>query len=266
MTTTNLTPADALITVFRPLKGLPGCIAGSMVAAEAYNLPLHKNSDVDVFCYSSHALIAAVQRLLQSGFFLDDRYARVWHRWLRYGIGGWHTNSIKLTELDTNIEVNVVFKTLGKNPVNSLSQVLESFDFGLLGVGIDLMSARTHDLRPFLFPDLDPTGPLPLMPNKRDDWRAGFISEYNGIREVGRYGKYAQRGFDLTAVKDDLVEGYWAASVHLGQRDQEEKRKLGKIFEAIAMKIESDAFDELVAAGQEIQYMDSLDQILDSLE
>jgi hypothetical protein len=121
-------------------------------------------------------------------------------------------------------------------------------------------------MRAFLFPGLDPDGPLPLMPNKRSNWRNGFISQYNGLREVGRYAKYHGYGYDLSAVKDDLVTGYWAGSSYMSTRFEPEKQQLGKIYETIAIKIEDDAIDELVEAYKTLDYNDSLDAIMEALE
>ena len=203
--------------------------------------------------------------LIDNGYTLDDRFARVWVRWLKFGFTHWHTNSIKL-ESPSGLEVNVIFKLVDGHPTTSMSQVLESFDFGLLGTGYDLEDSSYHDLRGYLFPDFDLDGPLPLMPNKRNNWRNGFISQYNGLRECGRYAKYHGYGYDLSLVKDDLVTGYWAAASYLEDRGDEQKVKLAQIYQTIAVKIEQDMIDELAEASKEILYLDSLDQIMESLE
>src|SRR5690606_25778178 len=129
-----------------------------------------------------------------SGYELAERSERLWHRWLRYGVDHWHTNSIKLIEPGTDLEVNLIYKSVNRNPLTSLSQVLESFDVGLLGSGYDLELGLKQDLRSFLFPGYDIDGPLPLMPQRRDSWRGGFISQYQGLRELGRYAKYCRYG------------------------------------------------------------------------
>ena len=113
-----LTPTEAIAHVSQPLAGFPACIAGSAVAAETYGLPLGDKADVDVFCYSDLALVAATQRLIDSGFQLEDRFARAWERWLRYGFRNWHTNSIKFHD-PSGLEVNLVYKLLGKIPAVS---------------------------------------------------------------------------------------------------------------------------------------------------
>ena len=259
------TPSEAIAHVSQPLATLPVCIAGSVVAAETYGLSLHATSDVDVFCYTEQALVAGIQRLLSAGFTLNDRYARVWDRWLKYGFNNWHTNSIKLDD-PTGLEVNLVHKLIGKHPVNSLSQVLESFDFGLLGVGYDLSTGKRQDMRAYLFPGYDLDGPLPLMPNKRDAWRQGLISQYNGTREPGRYAKYVTYGHDLSLVKDDLVQGYWAAAAYWRSRGDANHFLLADIYDVIAGKINRDDLDDLLKSGKILPTLDSLDQIMEALE
>lgn len=256
--------SDIIAEVSRPLLGMPVYLTGSLVAEEAYGL-IEAHTDADLFCPSPEVLIAAAQRLLGEGYELDDRMARVWHRWLRYGFNHWHTNSLKL-ESPLGTEVNLVFKLVDKHPTTSLAQVLESFDFGLLAMGYETETGTFRDLRPYLFPGQDVSGPLPLMPNKREAWRGGFISQYNGTRECGRYAKYVSYGYDLSLVKDDLLTGYWAAAEYLGERDKAEKQTLGKVYESIALHIEHDNIDELLVAAKEIPFLDSLDAIYEALE
>ena len=265
MTTIQITPTEAIDAVKAELTGLPACIAGSAVAAQVYGLDFNTASDVDVFCYSEQALISGVQRMLGAGFTLNDRFARAWHRWLKWGTHGWHTNSMKLHG-PNDLEVNLVYKLTGRHPVRSLAEVIESFDFGLLAVGFDLEEMQQQDMRSYLYPDFDLNGPLPLMPKKRKDWRAGFISQYNGTRQVGRYGKYALYGHDLAFVKDDLVTGYWAAALNLRDRGDADKLLLAQIYEAIAAKIENDDYAECAEAGCQILQLDALDQIMEALE
>jgi hypothetical protein len=126
-------------------------------------------------------------------------------------------------------------------------------------------------MRQYLFPanihpqDLD-EGRLPLMPNKRDAWRNGFISQYVGLREFGRYVKYVDYGYDLRYVKDDLVTGYWSVAEYLTERtDRPEKVQLGMIFQNISMHLEKDDYDKLRVAAKEIVFEDDLDAIMDAL-
>jgi hypothetical protein len=168
------------------------------------------------------------------------------------------------------VEWNLVYKLADGHPTTSLAQVIESFDFGLLGTGYDVEHGMRRDLRPYLFPDIhgaDSIGvPLPMMPNKRDNWRNGFISQYNGLRECGRYAKYLEYGYDLSLVKDDLSTGYWSAASYLSTTFDAEKQQLGKIYEAIAQHIDLDNVQQLTEASKQIDYKDSLDVIMEALE
>lgn len=257
--------ASAIIADVRSLlTGEPVFLAGSLVAEETYGKS-NAHHDVDLFCPTSQVLIATVQKLLMHGYKLDDRDERVWVRWLRYGFKTWHTNSIRLMS-PTGVETNLVYKLVDGHPTTSLSQVLESFDFGLLGVGYDLETDMRRDLRPYLFPGYDLDGPLPLMPNKRANWRNGFISQYNGLREAGRYAKYHCYGYDMSLVKDDLVTGYLEAYAYMSGHFDKEKQQLGQIYWAIAMKIEDDEIDELAKAYATLDFKDSLDVIMEALE
>lgn len=246
------------------LHGEPVFLAGSLVAEETYKKQ-DVHSDVDLFVPTSQVLISVGQRLLDQGYKFDDRMDRVWHRWLRYGFKSWHTNSLRLTS-PGGVETNLVYKLTEGHPATSLAQVLESFDFGLLASGYDLETGEYRDMRPYLFPSHDPDGPLPMMPNKRSNWRNGFLSQYNGLRESGRYAKYHGYGYDLSLVKDDLVTGYWAASSYLASTFEAEKQQLGKIYEAIALHIEVDNIDQLSAAHKQMDYKDGLDVIMEALE
>jgi len=257
--------ASAVINDVRSLlRGQPVFLAGSLVAEETYG----KNGahdDADIFCPNPFVLMTTAQQLLNQGFTLHDRFDRVWARWLKYGMGTWHTNSLKLMSPNA-VEFNLVYKLMGKHPVSSLGQVLESFDFGLLATGYDLETDTFRDMRGFLFPHLDPNGPLPLMPEKRDNWRKGFISQYNGLRECGRYAKYHGYGYDMSAVKDDLVTGYFEAAAYMSTTFDDDKKQLGKIYEVIGDHIEMDNIDQLVAAYKTLDFKDSLDEIMEALE
>ena len=89
------------------------------------------------------------------------------------------------------------------------------------------------------------------MPNKQANWRNGFISQYNGLREASRYAKYHGYGYDMSAVKDDLVVGYrQVAMYHAGSFD-EERRLLGDIYSGLADHIEDDAMDAYRTAIKE---------------
>lgn len=257
--------ADAIDEVAAVVAGLPVYIAGSAVAARHNQLEFAFD-DVDVFCASPQSLISTAQKLLDSGYQLDDRMSRVWVRWLKYGFKSWHTNSLKLAS-PGGIKVNLVYKLVDGHPTTSLAQVIESFDFGLLSQGYDCEYGIWRDLQPYLFEGTQQGDPLPLMPNKRTNWRSGFISQYNGLREVGRYVKYHDYGYDMSLVRDDLITGYWAAAEYLTNRtDHKEKVTLGQIYESIAMHMEDDNWDRLRDAGKQMLTLDELDRIMEALE
>ena len=260
----SLPAPTVLRQVRQDLRGTPSFLAGSLVAAFTYEKP-YAFDDADVFVPSPQALIANGQLLLSKGYTLNSRFERVWHRWIRFGFNNWHTNSLKLVS-PQGFELNLVYKLVEKAPTKNLSSVLESFDFGLLASGFDLERDTFHDMRGYMFPSQDPKGPLPLMPNKRDNWRAGFISQYNGLREAGRYAKYHTYGYDMSQVREDLLEGYFNAVAYLSQRDNPDKQLLADIYEAIAMNIEDDNIAELAEFGKKIPQLDSLDQIMEALE
>lgn len=256
--------ASALVAdVLQRVKGEPVFFAGSLVAAETYGL--NGYHDVDLFCPTPQVFISLGTKLQMQGFTVDDRMQRAWHRWLRYGFKSWHTNSFKLND-PAGVEWNLVYKLTDGHPTTSLAQVLESLDFGLLGTGYDVELGVKRDMRGYLFEGMDPDGPLPMMPTKRDNWRNGFISQYNGLRECGRYAKYAEYGYDLSLVKDDLSTGYWSAAAYLSTTFDAEKQQLGKIYEAIAQHIDFDNLDQLAEASKQIDYKDSLDVIMEHLE
>lgn len=262
-----MTTSAVIADVRALLTGDPVFLAGSLVAADVYGLGDAAYSDIDIFCPTGNVLVATAQKLLGHGYTLDDRMSRVWERWLRYGFKTWHTNSLKLHSPGGD-EMNLVYKLADGHPTTSLSQVVESFDFGLLGVGYDLETNTFRDARAYLFPAEfhSPLSPLPLMPNKRSNWRSGFISQYNGLREVGRYAKYATYGYDLSLVKDDLVTGYDQAWLYMSNHFDADKQQLGQIYAAIRDHIKADNITEMLKAAAVLNYKDSLDVIMAALE
>lgn len=249
--------------IVKQLKGEPVFLAGSVVAAQTYDKP-DAWSDIDLWCPTPQVLIAVGQKMLCNNYKLDDKFSRVWQRWIRYGFKTWHTNSLRL-ESPSGLEVNLIYKLTDGHPTTSLSQVLESFDFGLLATGYDLETGSFRDLRSYLFPG-HRFSQLPMMPAKRANWRAGFISQYNGLREMGRYAKYMGYGYDLTLVKDDLIEGYRNAELYLTNHFEPAKQELGRIYGVAAQHIELGNVQQLADAAKLINYNDAFDVIMKALE
>jgi hypothetical protein len=256
-------PYEAIAEASSVLAGTAGWIVGSVVAADEYRCTSY--GDVDVFVPTEGVLYSTVQKLLDRDYRPLPRYDRVWERWLKWGIKSWHTNSIKLVS-PNGVETNAVFKVADGVRLNRMSSVIESFDFGLLAVGLELSTLEYRDMRGYLFPDRDPAGPLPLMPGKREAWRSGFISQYNGIREAGRYAKYHRYGYDLSAVRDDLVTGYLQAAAYHTGSPKEDKQVLAAIYLKIADLMRDDAIDEIDAAYRGLDFDDPLAKILEALE
>ena len=261
--TAPLSPSAAIDEATHHLTGQSVYLVGSCAAAFTYNRS--EFHDVDLFVPTQQVLISTITTLLHHDYLMDDRFERVWQRWLRYGLKGWHTNSMRLHS-PQGVETNVVFKKVDGHPTTSLAQVVESFDFGLLATGFNLEFGTYHDFRSALFPGHDIDGPLPLMPNKRNNWRNGFVSQYNGLREAARYAKYYGYGHDMSAVKDDLALGYrMVASYHATSADQD-KQLLSQIYTVLAERITLNQIDELVEAYRTLEYKDPLEEILDALE
>lgn len=247
------------------LRGSPVFLAGSCAAASTYDKP-DAYSDLDLFVPTQQVMFTTVQRMLDHGYVMDERFSRVWHRWLKYGFKGWHTNSMKLESL-SGVETNVIYKINDGHPTSTLGQVLESFDFGLLARGLDVQSNQWRDMRPYYWPDEDPDFPKPLMLDKEEAWLGGFISQYNGLRQPWRYAHYAHDyGYDLSRVKPVLLQGYSiAASYHLSKTD-EEKQLLGQIYHKIGELIEDDDLEQLIADYKTLDFNDPLDEILEALQ
>lgn len=260
-----MTPATQIADVMQLLKGEPAVLVGSLVAAEAYGI--NNAHDLDLFCPSSEALHSIAQKLMDQGYTLDPKFKRTWARWREFSVGRWHTNSLRLHS-PKGVETNLVFKKIGGHPLTHVSDVVNSFDFGLLAMGYDLRDGAFEDHRAALFAGrgFDPLGPLPMMPRKRDSWVQGFFSKYNGLREAGRYAKYHQYGYDMSAVKQDLVTGYYEAEAHWLSMFEQEDQDLGKIYGHIAQLIDTDSIDEMLEADKELDYNNPVAAILATLE
>lgn len=268
MSSTGIPACEAVAKVLDDTRGLPAYLAGSAVAACVYDKP-HAYTDVDLFVPNQIPYAATIQRLLCSGYVIeDDKFAKGWARQLKFGIGKWHTNSMKLIDTATGTEVNVIYKLVDGHQTTKLSQVLESFDFGLLAVGHESETGRFHDMRTYFFGrGADDGRPLPLLPYREDHLRLGYMSSHVMQRTPGRYARYAATyGYDLSLVKPVLVEGYANYASYKGNRSKPEDLALGRIAEALGQHIEYDEFDELLAFEEALPKADSIDQILASLE
>jgi hypothetical protein len=257
-------PDDVVDELKRRLQGEPVFMAGSLAAAVAHDKP-SSWSDVDIFVPTEGLLFTTIKSLLMQGAVPIDYFDRVWHRWQRYGLRKWHTNSMRL-ETPTGVEVNVVYKLVDGHATTSLSQVLESFDFGLLAMGWELETGQYRDMRAYLFPHSPINGPLPLMPNKRDNWTQGFVSQYNGLREGSRYLKYLEYGYDMSAVADDLVTGYNMAALYHSSEFDPEKQALGTLYERIGEAIATHDIAELKGMYAVMDFKSPISEILDRLE
>lgn len=258
------TRAEQVFTeVAAPLQGMPVFMAGSFAAALTYDKDF---GDVDFFVPTPQVLISTVQTLLDNGYVMDDKYSRVWYRWLKYGFNNWKTNSMKLQSL-SGIEVNVVYKLVDGHPTRSLAEVLESFDFGLLGRGYDMQAGKWRDLRGYLFPNDPLNGPFGMMPDREENWKQGHFGWYNGLRQPYRYAHYIyDYGYDLSLVKPVLVQGYAInASYHLSSSDQERQSK-GEIYSKLGELIEDDAYPELIQTYYQLDLNDPLDEIKAALD
>ena len=260
------------------LQGEPVSLVGSNVAIAMFGLTTVGN-DWDAFVPNEFMLGRVTGAASRLGFTQQERDSKITRRWCQFGLNRWHTNSVHFITPEGH-ELNVVYKSVGGNPVQGLGQVLESFDFGHLAGGFDMQLGTFHDMRQFLFEDyfdkylnlpFDPDGPLPLMPAKAEAWKQGLISQYNGIRELARYVKHHDYGFDMSLVKADLVTGYFNAANYwrdrLGTPEQMGQWSTqSTIYELAATKIEADDIDDLRDAAKQIDYSDSLDKIMEALE
>ena len=265
MSTHGLPAQVAVDQVLADAAALPAFLAGSAVAAAVYGHD-YAYSDVDLFVPSQGVYYALITRLLERGYTpASDRYAKQWKRHLRYGFNGWHTNSMQLRHPELDMEVNVIYKKIDGHETTQLSQVLESFDFGLLAVGYETETGTFRDLRGYMFPGLDPTGPLPLIGYRHEHLGSGFMSQHLMLRTAGRYARYVAYGYDLSAVKPVLVQGYLNYAEFMRERTSDDKQLLGIIAEKLAALMESDDIAALRKFEQDLPMQDGLDEILDSL-
>lgn len=249
---------------------MPAFLAGSSVAAQVYDKP-HAYTDIDLFVPNQGSYFALVQHLLRSGYsFESDRFERMWRRHLTFGFKAWHTNSMKLLDDTTGTEVNVIYKRVDGHETTRLSQVIESFDFGLLGVGYETETGTFKDMRSYLFPHVKRAGtgvPLPMMDYRADTVGKGYMSQHIMMRTPGRYARYAHTyGYDLSLVKPTLISGYQSFADYKLARSKPEDLTLGQIADTLCQHIEHDLFDELLLFEKKLIVADGLDEIMESLE
>lgn len=268
MSLSGIRAEDALAQVLDHTKGLLAFLAGSCPAAVEHNKQ-HAYSDVDLFVPNQGMYFVTVQRLLERGYVpASDRFAKMWRRHQAYGFNQWHTNSMELVDPTSMLEVNVIYKRVDGHETTRLSQVLESFDFGLLGVGYETQTGARHDMRTYFFgPGADDGGPLPMLPYRQDTVGQGFMSQHIMLRTPGRYARYAHTyGYDLSRVKPTLVSGYLAYAEYKKDRTKDEDQALGQIATSIARHLENDELDQLVEFESALPKADGLDEIMAALE
>lgn len=271
MNNTGIEAKAAIDKVLYDARGIFAFLTGSSAAAWVNGKP-HAYTDIDIFVPNAGTYFQLVERLLNNGYSPEsDRDAKTWRRHTQIGFKRWHTNSLKLTDDLTGTEINVVYKTVDGHETTRLSQVLESFDFGLLAVGFETKDGTFHDMRSYFFPtaplQTQPGCPLGLLPYREEQITQGFMSQFVMLRTAGRYARYANEyGYDLSLVKPALIEGYNAYALYKSDRSKNDDTTLGEIAATLARHIEDDAFDELHEFERQLPKADGLDEILASLE
>lgn len=268
MNNTGIEAADAIDKVLIDTKGLQLFLAGSSAAAVAYDKP-HAYTDIDLFVPNEGMYFVGIERLLNRGYHIEsDRFEKMWRRHMEYGFNAWHTNSMKLIDDSMGTEVNVIYKRVDGHETTRLSQVLESFDFGLLGVGYETETGTIADMRSYFFgPGADDGRPLPMLPYRQSTVGLGYMSQHLMLRTPGRYARYAMSyGYDLSLVKPTLVSGYLGYASYKLNRSKPDDILLGQIAQSLAKHIEDNDYAELAKFERDLPVADGLDQIMASLE
>lgn len=270
MCNTSHTAAEAVELVVAQAKGLRCYLTGSAAAAAAKALDGIPGfdfaySDVDLFVGSENEWVRSIQYLVDHGYTFDERMEMLWYRVLHYGTHGWHTNSMRLASPE-GIEVNLIFKTIGRHPTNSMSQVIETFDFGLLSMGWETEDGTYRDARHYQFPGMDPNGPLPLLPWRRESVQQGHFREHQGLRTFGRAARYFDKyGYSGDLVIPDLILGYHNAADYYSNRTDPEKILLGNMYRQVAILLDDRDWPQLTKAADALPKMDTLDEIYELL-
>lgn len=266
MNTTGIKASDAVNLVVDQAKGLRCYLTGSSAASavkardgiagfeDCY-------SDVDLFVGSENEWVRSIQFLIDRGYTFGPRMEMMWTRVLHFGTHGWHTNSMKLHNPE-GVEVNLIYKTVARKPVASLSQVIETFDFGLLALGWETETGIYRDMRPYMFGDVDLNGPLPVLPWRKEQIEQGHFREHQGLRMFGRAARYfLDYGYDDTLVRPVLVEGYQNAASYYKDRIEPEKIRLGEIYQAVSFLMEDGDWTQVKAAADLLPKADELDEL-----
>lgn len=241
------------------------CIAGSLPAAVWYGKP-QAWGDVDVFAYNSFELVRTTESLLHRGWELSTEKDHAnWRRWMRFGVNPRFNNTIHLNNGEWDI--NITGKTFEGYPVRSLVQTLETFDFGLLALGYDMRRGTFTDQRLAWFPG-ENWYQLPMLEERHARWSDGLLVPYTGIRQAGRYHKYAHRyGYDLSLVKPALVQGYEIAAAYAASKDWSDKdQKLAVIYSRLAEAVSTDDWTELAEVDNSLPLHNDLDDLLRRLD
>lgn len=253
------------------VAGLPVFIAGSSVAAEFWGKP-YAWHDIDLFTHEQ-GYFATIAHLNARGYQPMDRFDRVWKRHLKFGFNSWHTNSMRLESPD-GVEINVIYKRVDGQPTTKLSDVLESFDFGLLAMGIDAETDTFHDMRQYLFGHqvaqgelADLNHALPMLPYRSSTVGQGYMSQHIALRTFGRAQRYFdQYGYDGSKVVPDLVNGYRVLAEYKLNRTKPEDIQLGHLFTMVADNLDAGEWDKLKEASDLIPVSDELDAVMEALE
>jgi hypothetical protein len=256
---------DVVDRTIEQFTGFNASAAGSFVSALHYNKP-DAWGDVDLFAHNQFELVRMVEFALNHDWeFASDKDRKTWNRWMRFGISNFRTNTIHLS--NGRWDANLTYKSYEGNAVRSLPQVIETFDWGLLAMGYDLRSGRFFDFRPTYFMN-ENWSRLPMMDERMTRWSQGLIVPYTGIRQAGRYHKYAHRyGYDLSACKQVLAQGYEiAGDYYLGNEYEPDKQVLGQIFLRLGEAIVSDDWPTLAEADNNLPMHRELDEFLGRID
>lgn len=257
---------DYALSVARPAGGARlGTLAGS--CWRAYERGDDDGwKDLDWFVPTPESLMSVTQLLLSNGGVPVGRYARIWERWNKFGIGNFWTNSMQVQMLN-GLEINIVYKTVQRKPIRNTADVLGSFDFGFLCSGYDLTHDKARSMITYQFPDYRAGDPYPMVDERWKDWSQGYMSQHVGLREgVFRYPKYYRYGEDMTIIGAQLVQGYEAAAEYLQSTAVSDKMALAEIYLRIADHITNNEVDMLEAAQKGVTFDDPLDKIMEALE